>query len=125
MKRQTTRHAPEQQDGLALLPLVESNADRTEVAVSNQRADAPRLSVVVPAMNEEGNIPALHRAIADVLEATGITFELILVDDGSTDGTWQAIESPLRARPAGRRAATPAEFRKGARAGDGVRGGVG
>ena len=35
----------------------------------------------------------LHRAIADVLEATGITFELILVDDGSTDGTWQAIEA--------------------------------
>ncbi len=51
------------------------------------------MSVVIPAMNEEGNIPALHRAIADVLEATGITFELILVDDGSTDGTWQAIEA--------------------------------
>jgi glycosyltransferase involved in cell wall biosynthesis len=51
------------------------------------------LSVVIPAMNEEGNIPALHRAIADILETTGITFELILVDDGSTDGTWQAIEA--------------------------------
>jgi glycosyltransferase involved in cell wall biosynthesis len=49
--------------------------------------------VVVPAMNEAGNIPALHRAIADVLDSIGITFELILVDDGSTDGTWPAIEA--------------------------------
>src|ERR671921_1206116 len=93
LKGPTTRRAPEQPDGLALLPLVESDIDRAEDAVSNQQADAPRLSVVVPAMNEEGNIPALHRAIADVLDATGITFELILVDDGSTDGTWQAIEA--------------------------------
>src|SRR5919112_1273609 len=93
LKGPTTRRAPEQPDGLALLPLVESDIDRAEDAVSNQQADAPRLSVVVPAMNEEGNIPALHRAIADVLEATGITFELILVDDGSIDGTWRAIEN--------------------------------
>jgi glycosyltransferase involved in cell wall biosynthesis len=92
LKRQTTLPV-EHHDGLALLPLADSNVDQTEVASSNERADAPRLSVVVPAMNEEGNIPALHRAISDVLEATGITFELILVDDGSTDGTWQAIEA--------------------------------
>jgi len=93
LKGQTTRRTAEQPDGLALLPLVESNVDSAGVADSNQRADAPRLSVVVPAMNEEGNIPVLHRAIADVLEPTGITFELILVDDGSIDGTWQAIEA--------------------------------
>jgi glycosyltransferase involved in cell wall biosynthesis len=93
LKGQTTRRAHEQPDGLPLLSPVESNVDRAKTAVSNQRADSPRLSVVVPAMNEVGNIPALHRAIADVLEATGITFELILVDDGSIDGTWQAIEA--------------------------------
>ena len=93
MKRQTTPQVAEQHDGLALVPLAESNVDQTEVVASNERADAPRLSVVIPAMNEEGNIPSLHRAIATVLEATGISFELILVDDGSTDGTWQAIEA--------------------------------
>jgi glycosyltransferase involved in cell wall biosynthesis len=93
LKSQTTRRASEQLDGLTLHPLVESNVDPAVSPISSQRADAPRLSVVVPAMNEEGNIPALHRAIADVLDATGITFELILVDDGSTDGTWQAIEA--------------------------------
>jgi hypothetical protein len=93
LKGQITRRARKQSDGLALLPLVESPSDRAEVAVSDQRADAPRLSVVVPAMNEEGNIGALHRVIADVLDAAGITFELILVDDGSRDGTWPTIEA--------------------------------
>ena len=93
LKGQTTQRTTEQPDGLELLPQVESNLERAQFAVGSQRADAPLLSVVVPAMNEEGNIPALHRAIADVLDATGITFELILVDDGSTDGTWEAIEA--------------------------------
>jgi glycosyltransferase involved in cell wall biosynthesis len=80
-------------EGLALLPLVGPNSDQTAVAANNESADEPRLSVVVPAMNEEGNIPLLHQAIIDVLETTGITFELILVDDGSTDGTWESIEA--------------------------------
>jgi glycosyltransferase involved in cell wall biosynthesis len=92
LKRQTTRAVAEHHDGLALLPLTESTAEQTAVAASNERAAVPRLSVVVPAMNEEGNVPALHRAIADVLDPMGVTFELILVDDGSTDGTWRAIE---------------------------------
>src|SRR5215207_7991266 len=93
LKDQITRRARKQSDGLALLPLVESPSDRAEAVGSDERADAPRLSVVVPAMNEEGNIGALHRAVADVLDAMGITFELILVDDGSSDGTWPTIEA--------------------------------
>src|SRR5918993_3804356 len=92
LKHQSMRDIAEHDDGLELVPLTGSFADRTEVATSSERADGPRLSVVVPAMNEEGNIPALHRAIADVLDATDTSFELILVDDGSIDGTWQAIE---------------------------------
>src|SRR5215217_358725 len=93
LKGQTSRRAAEQSDGLALLPPVASHHDHAEGTASSQRANAPRLSVVVPAMNEAGNIPALHKAIADTLEATHTTFELILVDDGSTDGTWPAIEA--------------------------------
>ena len=93
LKGRAARRAAEYADGLALLSPVESNGDRAEVPVARQRADAPRLSVVVPAMNEEGNLAALHEALADVLEAAGITFELIFVDDGSTDGTWQIIEA--------------------------------
>jgi hypothetical protein len=93
LKQQTTRQVSEQHDGLALLPLVAPEIDPPVLGVDDQRGDPPRLSVVVPAMNEAGNIPALHRAVTDVLEASGITFELILIDDGSTDDTWQAIEA--------------------------------
>jgi glycosyltransferase involved in cell wall biosynthesis len=93
LKEQTPQQVPEERDGLALVPLFEANIDRPALAVSDERGVGPRLSVVVPAMNEAGNIPELHRAIDDVLDAMGISFELILVDDGSTDGTWQAIEA--------------------------------
>ena len=93
LKQQTTRDISEHHDGLALLSPVDSNEDDIEIIAANEPAGAPRLSIVVPAMNEEGNILALHRAIVDVLESTGITFELILIDDGSTDGTWQVIEA--------------------------------
>jgi glycosyltransferase involved in cell wall biosynthesis len=92
LKQQTPRQIPEEHDGLALVPSVEATIGRPGHAVSDDGGNGPRLSVVVPAMNEEGNVRELHRAIADVLEATGISFELILIDDGSTDGTWQAIE---------------------------------
>ena len=52
----------------------------------------PTLSIVVPAYNEEENVPLLHEAIARVLDATGIDAEILFVDDGSKDGTWSAIE---------------------------------
>ena len=50
----------------------------------------PSLSLVVPLHNEAENIAILQREIRGVL--AGRAYELILVDDGSTDGTAQAIE---------------------------------
>ena len=47
------------------------------------------VSVIVPAYNEEGNIPILMERIAQVFQGHGIVGEVILVDDGSTDGTAQ------------------------------------
>jgi dolichol-phosphate mannosyltransferase len=44
------------------------------------------LSIVVPIFNEEENVSALHREVVAALDTCGITYELILVDDGSTDG---------------------------------------
>ena len=49
------------------------------------------LSVIAPAMNEEGNLPALVAAIAAALEPHKIPYELIIVDDGSSDRTWAVI----------------------------------
>ena len=43
--------------------------------------------MVVPLHNEEGNVAALHQAVVDALEPASIDFELVLVDDGSSDHT--------------------------------------
>jgi glycosyltransferase involved in cell wall biosynthesis len=52
----------------------------------------PTLSIVIPAYNEEANVPLLHQAIVDVIDPQKIDAEIIFVDDGSRDGTWAAIE---------------------------------
>lgn len=44
-------------------------------------------SVIIPAHNESGNIPALFQEIDDVMRRLNASFEIILVDDGSTDDT--------------------------------------
>ena len=49
-------------------------------------------SISVPAFNEEDNLRPLHAAIASVAEKLGAAWELILVDDGSKDRTWEVIE---------------------------------
>lgn len=54
----------------------------------SHRAPSPEaldLSVVVPVLDEEPNLPILHREVAAALEGTELGWELILVDDGSTD----------------------------------------
>ncbi len=51
------------------------------------------VSVILPAYNEQDMIEKAARTINDVLEAAGIERELLFVDDGSTDGSWAAIEA--------------------------------
>jgi len=50
------------------------------------------LSVVVPVHNEVDNIRDLHRELHAALRPTGLSYELLFVDDGSTDGSWQTLE---------------------------------
>ena len=45
------------------------------------------ISVVIPLYNEEENVPELHRRVKAAMDATGKEYEVIFVDDGSTDGT--------------------------------------
>lgn len=49
------------------------------------------LSVVVPAYNEEGMIEKSAQVIANILEQAGICYEIIYVNDGSNDTTWEKI----------------------------------
>jgi dolichyl-phosphate beta-glucosyltransferase len=52
----------------------------------------PRLSVVVPSFNEEQRLPRTIEAIERYLVAVNVSYELILVDDGSADGTRQIMD---------------------------------
>lgn len=55
-----------------------------------------RLSVVLPACNEEPMVEKTCRTLRELLGQAGIRYELVLVDDGSSDGTWAAIEKVSR-----------------------------
>ena len=48
-------------------------------------------SIVVPIYNELENLPVLYRRLKEVMDSTGESWELILVDDGSTDGSTEKI----------------------------------
>ena len=50
------------------------------------------LSVVVPLMNEEASLRELHRQISAVAEQNNYDLQILLIDDGSTDGSWQVVE---------------------------------
>ena len=53
----------------------------------------PELSVVLPVYNEAENIPPLFEELMPVLEATGRSFEIIAVDDGSRDESFARLKS--------------------------------
>ena len=50
------------------------------------------ISVIVPLYNEAESLPELHAWIKRVMDANGFTYEIIFVNDGSTDASWQVIE---------------------------------
>lgn len=51
----------------------------------------PRLSFVIPAKNEAENLPLLYQEIIEVLKKTKNDYEMIFIDDGSSDQTWKVI----------------------------------
>jgi glycosyltransferase involved in cell wall biosynthesis len=49
------------------------------------------LSVVAPVFNEEATLAELHRRLTETLTSLGDTYEIVLVDDGSSDGSWPVL----------------------------------
>jgi undecaprenyl-phosphate 4-deoxy-4-formamido-L-arabinose transferase len=56
-----------------------------------ERGDPPSVSLVVPVYNEEGTVEEVYRQSVAALESLGRPYEIIFVDDGSSDGTWQIL----------------------------------
>jgi glycosyltransferase involved in cell wall biosynthesis len=67
---------------LAELPLAE---DITSEPIGS-------LSLLIPVMNEAGNLPELYRQLTDALATVGLPYEIIFVDDGSADQSWAIIK---------------------------------
>ena len=58
------------------------------------------ISVIVPLYNETESLPELAAWIRRVMEANGFTYEILMVDDGSTDGSWNTVLSLSKENPA-------------------------
>ncbi|GAA4308510.1 glycosyltransferase family 2 protein [Compostibacter hankyongensis] len=57
------------------------------------------ISVIIPLFNEEESLPELCAWISRVMEANRFDYEIILVDDGSTDTSWQVIQQLAESNP--------------------------
>jgi glycosyltransferase involved in cell wall biosynthesis len=69
------------------------------MALISPPSKAETLSIVVPAHNEQDNVVPLFEAIRDALAPTAVSWRLILVDDGSSDATWQRVADLARDDP--------------------------
>ena len=63
-----------------------------------RKGESDLLSVVIPSYNEEGNIVRAADEVSKLLEDNGIDYELVFVNDGSTDKTWELISGLAQAR---------------------------
>lgn len=72
---------------------------RTGLRAAVESAAPPSISVIVPVYNEASNIPILVERLFAVLEGLGRSFEVIAVNDGSTDRSLDALRAAAAARP--------------------------
>lgn len=82
------------------MPMSDSSVTFNEEVMYNQNGAAhqtPQLSIVLPVYNEVESLPHLLEELVPALEATGRTFEIICVDDGSRDNSFTELQK-LRAQ---------------------------
>ncbi len=62
------------------------------MVMENPVNSGPDISVVVPVYNEIGNLDSLVERVRTTLDEMGLTWELLAVDDGSTDGSGERLD---------------------------------
>lgn len=73
----------------------------TQIPPLSEPTPPPEISVVIPVFNEEDNLRELGERLIRTLTAMGRPYEIIFVDDGSTDGSWEILKEICH--PAGQR----------------------
>src|SRR5660398_187742 len=58
-----------------------------------------QLSIIIPLLNEEESLTELYNWIASVMQSNSYSYEIIFIDDGSTDGSWKIISSLAKKDP--------------------------
>ena len=66
---------------------------RTPSTQASKPLITPEISLVIPVHNEEGNLPNLYREITEVLEPYGRAYEIVFIDDGSTDASFALLSA--------------------------------
>lgn len=79
--------------------LIESTKVEPETPSAEQTIFRPRVSVVIPLLNEEENLVLLYKEIVAALEPTNEDFEILFVEDGSTDGSFEVLQRLFVADP--------------------------
>lgn len=57
------------------------------------------ISIIIPLLNEQESLPELHKWIKKVMEENQYTYEVLFIDDGSTDQSWNVIEGLCQENP--------------------------
>lgn len=70
-----------------------------ELPLTPRSPDPDVVSLVIPVLNERDSLPALYAEIAEVVAAHRIRVEVVFIDDGSTDGSWDVISGLAASHP--------------------------
>lgn len=60
---------------------------------------SPEISFVVPCYNEEGNLRALIKAVHDAVDPLGVSYEVVITDDCSSDKSWEILQELAKTDP--------------------------
>lgn len=73
------------------------DVERLDPSMLDEDAEPVDVSVLVPAKDEAENLPLFMELMAEVVEASSLSYEVVVIDDGSVDDTWAVLQQ-LKAR---------------------------